>query len=213
MGQRREDEPRTLSDEPETMSRRFDAAYYQRFYHDPDTRVLAQGDVERLVDFVLSYLAYLEIEVESVLDLGCGIGLWREALRRRLGQVDYTGVEVSEHVCRLYGWEHGSVVDYPADEPADLVVCQGVLQYLPARDARKAIRNLARLTSGALFLEVLTRADWEENCSKAVTDGDVYLRNADWYRSALRPHFVAIGGGVFVPREDGPVLYELERLE
>ena len=40
-------------------------------------------------------------------------------------------------------------------------------------DARKAIRNLARLTRGALFLEVLTREDWERNTEQGATDGKV----------------------------------------
>jgi SAM-dependent methyltransferase len=195
------------------VGRDFDAAYYERFYQDPTTCVLSTESVDRLVDFVCAYLRHLEIEVETVLDLGCGLGLWRAALERHLPDVHYTGVEYSEYLCCQYGWEQGSVVDYRPAEPADLVVCQGVLQYLPARQARAAVRNLARVTAGALYLEVLTRRDWEENCSQDRTDGHVYLRQADWYRRALGKYFIPIGGGLFVPREDPPVLYELEKLD
>lgn len=194
-------------------AQRFDESYYDRFYRNPATRVTERATIRRLARFVCAYLDHLEVDVETVLDLGCGLGLWRAEIRRHYPDAEYVGVEISEHACEEHGWEQGSVVDYEADEPADLVICQGVLQYLPAREARRAIGNLARLTRGALYLEALTREDWEHNVSRATTDGDVYLRKAQWYRSALRKHFIACGGGLFVPRDDPPVLYELEKAE
>jgi hypothetical protein len=106
------------------------------------------------------------------------------------------------------------VVDYRPEKgegKADLVICQGVLQYLDAREARRAVGNLARLTGGALYLEVLTRNDWEENCNQSITDGDVYLRDAAWYRRELSRSFIGCGGGVFVHRKADVVLYDMER--
>ncbi len=193
-------------------ARKFDRAYYDRFYRDPRTRVGTRRAFARLGRFVGAYLRHLEIEVSTVLDLGCGVGHWREAARRAFPRATYTGVEVSAYLCREYGWERGSVVDWAGD-PADLVVCHGVLQYLDARDARRALRNLARLTEGALYLEVLTREDWDENVDRRVTDGEVFLRPAEFYRRELRKHFVACGGGLFVPRDSGTVLFELEKAE
>jgi hypothetical protein len=104
-------------------------------------------------------------------------------------------------------------VDYAASEPADLVVCHGVLQYLDARSARRAIANLARLTGGALFLEALTAEDWEHNCDRSLTDGDVFLRPAAWYRRELARRFTNCGGGVFLAASSPAVLYELEKAE
>lgn len=193
------------------VRRVFDKAYYDRFYRDPATRAVGPDDVRRLGAFVCSYLKHLDIEVQRVLDLGCGLGAWRRVLATHFPEAEYTGVEISHYLCETYGWEKGSVVDYDG-EPADLVICQGVLQYLNAKQARRAIANLARLTDGALFLEALTREDWERNCSQATTDGDAHLREADWYRRELGKRFVACGGGVFVPRDGGTVLYELERM-
>lgn len=190
---------------------KFDAAYYARFYRDQETRVADRKGVRRLADFVCAYLRFLSLPVREVLDLGCGLGYWREAIGAHHPRARYVGVEVSDYLCRRKGWRHGSVVDYAHERPADLVICQGVLQYLDDADARRAIDNLARLTRGALYLEALTAEDWAHNCDRAATDGKVHLRPVAFYRRRLRPTFVSCGGGVFVHRQAGVSLFELER--
>ncbi|MEM7200027.1 MAG: class I SAM-dependent methyltransferase [Planctomycetota bacterium] len=192
----------------------FDKQYYDRFYRDPSTRVSNTAQMRRLGKFVSAYLAHLGQPVETVLDLGCGLGAWQPVIRRHFPKASYTGVEISDYLCREYGWEPGSVVDYRPARPADLVVCHGVLQYLSASEARRAVANLARCCGGAMFLEALTAEDWDDNCDRAVTDGDVYLREAAWYRQLLRRHFINCGGGIFMSRATSPaVLYELEKLD
>ena len=121
---------------------RFDEHYYRRFYGDAGSRVTSQAEVTRLVRFVAGYLAYLQLPVRRVLDAGCGLGWWRAPLGRRYPKMVYTGIEVSEYLCRAHGWEQASVVDYRAEPPFDLVVCQGVLQYLDDGEAAAAIRIL-----------------------------------------------------------------------
>lgn len=188
----------------------FDRAYYERHYRDQLTRVGGPAAMRRLGDFVASYLRYLEQPVASVLDFGCGLGHWRRVARRHFPRARYVGIEVSDYLCATYGWAHGSVVDWVAPAPADLVICHGVLQYLDAGAARRAIGNLARNCRGALFLEALTREDWEHNCDQDRTDGNVFLRPAAWYRRALGPHFRAVGGGLFLRPDSPAVLFELE---
>ncbi len=193
------------------MSERFDRAYYDRYYGDEKTRVTSSDDTARLARFVTGYLDYLGVPVTSVLDVGCGVGLWQRALKALLPDARYTGLEVSEHVAREHGWIHGSIARYRGPR-ADLVICQGVLQYIPDHEFERSIDNLARLTTGALYVEALTRADWEENADQSVTDGAVHLRSGARYRTLLREAgFQACGGGVFLPRRSTVVLYELER--
>lgn len=190
----------------------FDEAYYQRYYGNARTRVASPSDVARLGDFVCSYLKHLHQPVARVLDIGCGLGLWQDVLRHHYPKARYLGVEASEHACERYGWRKGSVVDFQARARFDLVICQGVLQYLSNRDAAAAVRNLDTLCRGALFLEVLTKDDWQTACDKRRTDGRVHLRSAAWYRRQLAPYFVNAGGGVFISRHASIVLYHLERL-
>jgi hypothetical protein len=188
----------------------FDRAYYERHYRDPRTRVGGERQVVKLGAFVAAYLRYLEQPVATVIDFGCGLGHWRRVVQRHFPRARYTGVELSAYLCRVHGWQRGSVVDWKADEPADFVVCHGVLQYLDAGDARRAVRNLARNCRGALFLEALTCEDWERHCDQERTDGGVYLRPAAWYRRELRGLFKPAGGGVFLRPTSPAVLYELE---
>ncbi len=190
----------------------FDAAYYRRFYEQPGTRVSDQKSVLRLAGFVVSYLRYLQLPIKHVLDLGCGMGHWRSALRQLAPKARHHGVEHSDYLCERFGWQKGSAVDHAPGRTFDLVVCQGVLQYLDDRSASSAIENLAALSHGALYLEALTAKDWKTNVDRSVTDGDVHLRAGSWYLRRLRRHFVPLGGGVFVKRDCGIALFELESL-
>ena len=191
----------------------FDAAYYERFYLDPGTRVADSDDVEIQARFLCGYLDYLRIHVRWILDLGCGLGRLRDPLLARFPRARYTGVEVSEYLCAELGWAHDSVVTYRARRRFDLVICQDVLQYLDDAEAEAAIENLARHCRGALYFGALTREDWEENCDQARTDRNGYLREGSWYRHRLAAHFVCAGGGVFVARRAGVVMYELDRAQ
>lgn len=189
----------------------FGAPYYERYYLDPATRASSDESLGRLVRFVCSYLDYLGIVPRTILDFGCGLGRWRDALGRELPALEYHGVEFSSYICEAHGWARGSVVDYEHGEGVDLVVCCSVLQYLANADARAAIANLARHTDKALYLEVPTREDWRGVCDRDRSDGDVHRRSGDWYRRELRRHFDSCGGGLFLPKHSPVALYELER--
>ncbi len=190
----------------------FDEAYYQRYYFDKKTRVADPAHVERLGTFVCSYLQYLRVPVHRVLDVGCGIGLWRDAVKRHFPRAQFHGVEYSEYLCGRFGWERGSVVDYQAKLPFDLVICQGVLPYLSAADATRAMHNLGRLCQGALYVEAVTREDWEQDIvDETLTDPSLHQHPAQLYRRGLGHGFVEVGGGVWLSRQADLPLFALER--
>jgi SAM-dependent methyltransferase len=190
----------------------FDKRYYDRFYRNPRTRVSSIRNTRKLGRFVCGYLDYLELPVRRVLDAGCGLGRWRGVIAEHYPRARYQGIEVSEYLCREYGWTQASIAHYRPRGRFDLVICQGVLQYLSDREARAALRNLGRLCRGALYLEALTREDRRDACDLRATDLRVYLRPAAFYRRALARDFRACGGGVFLHRDAGAVLYALEGL-
>ena len=171
---------------------KFDRAYYDRWYRNDETRTFMTEYTPVIVRFVLAYLDYLEVEVKTVLDAGCGLGHWGTALKDLDRDVRYHGLETSDYLCRELGWERGSIADYQAEEPFDLVVCQGVLQYLSDAECKAAIDNLATLCSQALYLEVLTRRDARENCIPERTDTDVYAQG----KVVPQAPFVNLGGGL-----------------
>lgn len=191
----------------------FDRAYYERFHGYPRLRKSDVAEVARLGEFVCAYFRYLGQPLRRVLDVGCGFGLWRDVIARLHPKTRYTGIEISHFLCERFGWTRGSVVDFESRVPFDLVICTDVLQYLPNRDASAAIDNLAKLCRGAMYFNLLTREDWQDNCDRERTNGEVYLRSGDWYRRRLRRHFVPLGGGVFLKAESPIVVWELEKLE
>ena len=161
-----------------------------------------------------SYLQYLRVPVKRVLDVGCGIGLWRAAVARHFPDASFHGVEFSDYLCGRFGWERGSVVDYQAHdpgEPFDLVICQGVLPYLNPSDLKLALRNLGRLSRGALYVEAVTREDYERDIlDEDLTDPRLFRHRAELYRRGLQEGFTELGGGVWLSRQSEVPLFELE---
>lgn len=194
-------------------SKAFDQQYYDRFYRDPDTQVASQESVDVLTDFVCAYLTHIGQPVEYVIDLGCGLGYWEAGIRRHFPDAVYIGVEYSAYLCEEHGWTPGSAVDFRSRRKADLLICQGVLQYLTDTDCKRAIANLGKLCRGALYLEALTERDWSENVDQEATDGSVHLRPGSWYRQQLAKSFTNCGGGLFLADSSPAALFELEQLE
>ena len=86
---------------------KFDRAYYDRWYRNDETRTFMTEYTPVIVRFVLAYLDYLEVEVKTVLDAGCGLGHWGTALKNLGRDVRYHGLETSDYLCRELGWEKG----------------------------------------------------------------------------------------------------------
>jgi len=195
------------SDEP--RAERFDKAYYRRFYRDApvhDRRRIAQ-----LAQGVLGLAGWWGLPVRSVLDVGAGPGFWRDWFATNKPGVRYRSVDVSEHACARYGHERADIATWQPARPYDLVVCQGVLQYLDDAGAASAILNLATATRHLLYLEAPTLADLQGVVDRDYTDLAVAWREGRWYRRRLRPHFVEVGAGLHVRRGAPVRFYELER--
>lgn len=188
----------------------FDKDYYQRYYHSPKTRVTHSAEHKRLGRFLCNYIRYLEQPVSRVLDFGCGIGYWQRTLAHEFPKASYTGVEHSDYLCEKYGWQNGSVVDYQGVGQFDLVICQDVLQYLSDKQATLAIENIAHHCRGVAFIQITTSGDWRHTCDKKLSDNDIHLRSASWYRRRLRKYFKALGGGLFIPKHSKLMVFELQ---
>lgn len=192
--------------------RSFEREFFDHYYHRPSTAVISGADVYRRARFVTAYLAHLQVDVRSVLDAGCGTGLWQRALRRIDRSIDYTGVDPSEYLCRKYGWVRGSIVDFTSRRKFDLVVCQDVMQYLTTDEVERGLAVVARVCRGALYFDVPTRDDIDaELLDMGKTDRRIRVRSAAWYRRRLGRHFVNAGGGVFVSPRANAVLLALEK--
>jgi trans-aconitate methyltransferase len=189
---------------------RFDAAYFKRFYFDRETRVTTRQEMRVRAELIAAILRQAQHPIRSILDAGCGIGLMKSSLARVLPRARYTGLETSDYLCSRYGWTQGSVADFKPRAPFDLVLCYDVLQYLDDRTASRAMANLARLSQTALYFSALTREDWRENCDRTLTDRDVRMRPAAWYRRRLRRRFNHLGFGVWIRKTRTTIRWALE---
>jgi 2-polyprenyl-3-methyl-5-hydroxy-6-metoxy-1,4-benzoquinol methylase len=188
----------------------FDRAYYRRFYYDPRTAVTTRREMQARAHLIAAFAEHTGLPIRRILDLGCGTGMLRAPLLRRLPKADYTGLETSEYLCERYGWQHGVLQEYRSSSPFDLVICYDVLQYLDAVSASQAIGNFAGLCRGILYFSALTKLDWEANCDTQRTDSEVHLRTGDWYRKRLRQNFGEAGAGFWLRKGAPLTLWELE---
>src|SRR5690606_19886813 len=109
-----------------------------------------------------------------------------------------------------HGYTHCDIATWKTRSKFDLIVCQGVLQYLPDTDIRPALANIAAMAGGLVFLEALTQGDLDERADRDRTDSDVFVRDATFYRREFARHFVTIGAGLYWPKSLEPPFWELD---
>jgi SAM-dependent methyltransferase len=190
--------------------RRFDEAYYHRFYENPKTRIYGAKEHANLAQYVFSLARWNDIPLLSVLDIGAGIGLWKNWIAKNAKDAEYTGTEVSQVMCKKHGYQHRDISRWRDRRKYDLIICQGVLQYLPDPDVAPAVANIAAMAGGLVYFEVLTRGDLRERADVDLTDTDVHVRNGSYYRGLFAKHLIPLGCGLHWTRESPPPFWELD---
>ncbi len=185
------------------MPKRYDRAYFERWYHSR-RRVVSPAAIRRKAKLALAATEYfLDRPVRTVLDVGCGEGLWRAELRRLRPRIRYVGVDPSEYVVRRYGRSRnivrGGFGDLPGlelDGPFDLIVCADVLQYVSGRELSRGLPELARLLDGIAWIEAYTADDGMEG-----DRSEFHLRTESAYRRLFeRAGLAGLGLNCWVPR-------------
>lgn len=169
-------------------AKRYDQAYFDRWYRDRHHRVLTPTELNRKVRLVLAIAEFhLGHPVRSVLDIGCGEGSWRAPLLRERPNLDYLGLDGSEYAVARFGRSRnlrllrfGQLAEQRFEHSVDLLLCVDVMHYLPTAELRRGLSGLAELCHGVAYLEVMSAED------EFVGDTDGYLaRPARWYRRAF----------------------------
>lgn len=188
---------------------RFDEGYYRRFYGGA-ARVHDAAEIGMLAQGVVCLAAWLGVRVERALDVGAGPGYWRDWFKEHRPDVEYRSTDVSPFACERYGHEQRDITAWRARERFDLVICQGVLQYLDDAGAEAAIGNLGAMCRGVMYLEAITARDLREVVDPKRTDLQVAARSGAWYRQQLGEHFRQVGAGLWASRALPVDFYELE---
>jgi trans-aconitate methyltransferase len=153
--------------------------------------------------------AWWGVNIDSVLDVGAGMGMWRDWYNSNYSHVQVRSIDVSDHACTTWNHERRNIAEWKPRGKYDLVVCHSVLQYLDNASFINAIENLASATRHVLYLELPTKWDYENIVDSRGTDLQVYKRSATWYRTQLTPFFTQVGAGLWV-KTNGLPMYQLE---
>ncbi len=192
----------------------YDRSYFDAWYRSPERRVTSRAEVQRKVRMAVGVTEHLlGRKIRSVLDVGCGEGVWQPILQRLRPGSRYAGVDASEYVVQRFGNRRnirlGTFGDLDAIGLAaeyDLIVVCDVLHYLRAPELRRGLAVIADHLGGVAYLEAYTRAD------EITGDMDGFSRRtAREYRrmfqeADLRP----VGLHCFVHGVTGPTLTDLE---
>ena len=174
-------------------------------------------ELTRQVEFVLHLAEWvLSRPVRSVLDVGCGEGNWRAPLKRMRPKLHYDGVDPSEYAVARFGARRrlhlGGIEDLdglPLRDSYDLVVCCGMLNYLPLPTLRRGLAQVARRTAGVAYLELFTKTDGFEGDSNWPTP----RRAADYQRMFRAAGLTSIGMHGYVRASQRDLVSALERLD
>jgi SAM-dependent methyltransferase len=196
------------------MTKRYDRAYFEKWYRSED-RVNSAAVVRMKVALAVSVAEYfLRRKVATVLDVGCGEAAWLPHLRALRPRIRYQGVDPSSYVVAQFGTTRhirqgslGDLASLKIKRKFDLVVCSDVIHYVADADVRSGVREIVRLCDGVAFLEVLTAED------DVVGDLEGMIqRPAAWYRKTFtRAGLIAVAPYTWLTPELQPVASELER--
>jgi SAM-dependent methyltransferase len=147
--------------------KKYDREYYRRWYRDPSTRIGTAETARRKARLAVSAAEFmLGRTIETVLDIGCGDGLWLAALNKLRPGIEYLGIDPSQHVVERLGRRHdvrlgtfGELAKLKLERPFDLLVCADVIQYVEDKDLRRGLVEIRRLASGVAYIETFTVED------------------------------------------------------
>jgi predicted TPR repeat methyltransferase len=171
------------------MRKTYDQAYFDKWYRDPTHAVTSAADLKRKVAMVVAQAEYyLGRPIRSVLDIGCGEGVWRAPLRALRPDIHYRGLDSSEYAVHRFGRSRNiglarfsQLAELRFDTRFDVIVCTDVLHYLKPAEIHAGLVGIGEMLEGIAFLEVFTNRD--------DVDGDhqeLYLRSPSWYLRAFR---------------------------
>ncbi|GAC1690571.1 MAG: class I SAM-dependent methyltransferase [Gemmatimonadaceae bacterium] len=190
-------------------------SYFDRWYRAPRSRVATPADIARKAALAVSTAEYyLGRRIRNVLDVGCGEGNWQPVLARLRPAARYLGIDPSAYAVQRFGRRRNirlgrfhELDTLGLRASYDLIVCSGMLNYLPLDELSAGLRIVRALLGGAAFLELYTRRDGVEGDMRGWRreTASVYLR-------LMREQgLIACGSHCYVTEEMGENVAEMER--
>jgi SAM-dependent methyltransferase len=193
--------------------KKYDQAYYERWYRST-RRVVTPGATLRKARLALAATEFaLGRQVRSVLDVGCGEGLWRRVLKRARPNIEYTGVDSSDYVVRRYGQRRnilqgtlGTLHRLGLQGKYDLIVCADVVSYVSTPELQRGLATIRRLLRGIAYVDAYTISDE----FVGDLDGWHHRSEATYRKLFATAGLVACGLNCWMPRAE---TYRMSALE
>ncbi|MEO6209080.1 MAG: class I SAM-dependent methyltransferase [Gemmatimonadaceae bacterium] len=146
----------------------------------------------------------LERRVRNALDVGCGEGLWRAALRANRPALAYAGIDPSAYAAKRFGARRnirqGDITSLDALRirgPFDVIICNDVLHYVATPELRIGVHALATRLRGVAYLGLFTSADDIEGDMKTYLRRPPSFYRREFERAGLR----SVGMHCWIPAE------------
>jgi SAM-dependent methyltransferase len=169
------------------MSKQYDRAYFDHWYQGPEHRHRRQLIAHKAALAVAMAEYYLGRRLQSVLDIGCGLGDWRAPLLKLRPRLQYMGLDASEYAVGRYGRARnlrlatfGQLAELRFDRSVDLLLCSDVLHYLKPAELRRGLAGFAELGHGVAYIDLFCRGDAAEG-----DEVEFHARPASFYRRAF----------------------------
>jgi SAM-dependent methyltransferase len=185
-------------------SKLYDRDYFDKWYRDPKHAVTSREQLKRKAALAVATTEYyLGREVRSVLDVGCGEGVWRRPLRALRPRIEYAGVDSSEYVVARFGRTRnirlatfGQLAELRFEREFDLIICSDMLHYVPSAELHRGLRGIVEMLAGVAFLELFTSSDEPEGDTH-----DFLQRSPKWYLSTFaEAGLIACGSHCYLAR-------------
>lgn len=137
--------------------------------------------------------------VKTLLDVGCGNGIFLNYLKANNESIKTLGIDRSESALKYLQSDKlvGSITDLPLeDQSYDCVTCLEVLEHIPFDVYNKALKEIARVAKEYLIVSVPYNEDLEENRNqcpecKSVFNVDLHFRT--FSREKMHTLFKGLG--------------------
>lgn len=172
----------------------FEKEYYENenFWK---SEVFGDFDKKRIIETA----SFIPHDVEQLLDVGCGNGLFCNYLVNERSNIKITGLDRSETALKYLKTQKilGDITHIPfEDKTVQCITCLEVLEHLTIEDYAQALNELARVSSSYIILSVPFNENLEKNltqCPKCKTIFNLDLHLRSFTKNDLKELFLKQG--------------------
>jgi SAM-dependent methyltransferase len=173
----------------------FEAKYYEATEFWAEGMLTNAGNTLRLAETI----ALIPQDVRSLLDVGCGNGVFPNRLARERPDIHVTATDRSQAALKFVNTDkfESDMIDIPrADASFDCVTCLQVIEHLTHDRYRRALAELARVAGRYIIIGIPYKEDLERDftqCPQCLSKFNLNLHFRSYDAASIRSLFEADG--------------------